>query len=412
MWVVAQSAWARDEMGVPAWRRSMQSQCRPVPQGPLADSGENARMKLATYRDGSRDGQLVVVSRDLGLAQYATHIANRLQQVLDDWNYLSPQLQDVYDGLNAGRARNAFPFDPAQCMAPLPRAYQRADGAAYPQHLELLCKAGGTEPPAALHSEPLMAQGAGDALLGPHAPIVCASESLGVDFGAGLAVITSDIPMGCSADRALDGIRLVMLANDVSLRGLMPIESARGFGLVQSKPGTAYSPVAVTPDALGEAWSRGRVHLALQCTWNGRKVGVCDAAAEMVFHFGELIAHLARTRPLRAGTVIGSGPVSNRGLETKTGTTWPQGYSSIAEKRAMETLQDSKAVTEYMQYGDTIRLDMKAANGQSVFGAIEQEVVRPEAPTRARAPGSKASANAAGSTSETSHNPPAETAPS
>ena len=375
-------------MGVQLGCGGASGQCRPVPKGPRADSGENANMKLATYRDGSRDGQLVVVSRDLGLAQYATHIANRLQQVLDDWNYLSPQLQDVYDALNAGRSRNAFPFDPAQCMAPLPRAYQRAFAAAYPHHLELLCKALGTEPPANLHSEPLLGQGASDFLLGPNDPIVCATEAYGIDFGAGLAVVASDIPMGCAADRALDGIRLVMLANDVSLRNLMPVESAKGFCPVQSQAGTAFSPVAVTPDELGDAWSRGRVHLTLQCTWNGRKVGMCEAGPEMAFHFGQLIAHLAKTRPLRAGTIIGSGAVSNRGIEKKGGTTWPQGYSCITEKRAMETLQDGKPATDYMQYGDTIRLDMKAANGQSVFGAIEQEVVRPKAATRGRPPGS------------------------
>jgi fumarylacetoacetate (FAA) hydrolase len=352
-------------------------------------------MKLATYRDGSRDGQLVVVSRDLGLAQYATHIANRLQQVLDDWNYLSPQLQDVYDTLNAGRSRNAFPFDPAQCMAPLPRAFQRADCAAYPSHTELLCKAAGAELPANLHTEPLMAQGTGDALLGPNDPIVVASEALGIDFGAGLAVVTDDIPMGCPADRALEGVRLLMLANDITLRSLMSAAAANGQGPVQSKPATAFSPVAVTPEELGEAWSRGRVHLALQCTWNGRKVGLCDAGSDMAFHFGQLIAHLAKTRALRAGTLVSAGPVGNPGIEKKGAAAWPQGYSCIAEKRAIETLQDSQPATNYLQYGDTIRLDMKAANGHSVFGAIEQEVVAPKPVTRGRPPGSGQTAFAA-----------------
>ena len=354
-------------------------------------------MKLATYRDGSRDGQLVVVSRDLGLAQYATHIANRLQQVLDDWNYLSPQLQDVYDALNAGRSRSAFPFDPTQCMAPLPRAFQRVDAVAYPSHVELLCKANGSEVPAALTTGPCMVQGAGDALLGPHDPIVCASEAQGIDFGAGLAVIAGDIPMGCAADRALDGVRLVMLANDVILRNVMPDELARGGGLVQSKPATAYSPVAVTPDELGEAWSRGRVHLTLQCTWNGRKVGLCETGPDMGFHFGHLLAHLARTRPLRAGTLVGAGPVSNRGTEKKGVTTWPQGYCCIAEKRAMETLQDGQPATHYLQYGDTIRIEMKGANGQNLFGTLEQEVVPPQATSRGRSPGSIHAGNDAAS---------------
>ncbi|MES2949300.1 MAG: fumarylacetoacetate hydrolase family protein [Pseudomonadota bacterium] len=338
-------------------------------------------MKLATYKDGSRDGQLVVVSRDLGLAVYASNIANRLQQVLDDWNYLSPQLQDLYDSLNNGRSRHAFPFDAAQCMAPLPRAYQWADGSAYLNHVELVRKARGAEVPESFYTDPLMYQGGSDDLQGPCDPIVCASEAFGIDFEAEVAVITSDIPMGCAAERALDGIRLVMLVNDVSLRKLIPDELAKGFGFVQSKPATAFSPVAVTPDELGDAWAKGRVHLPLQSTWNGRKVGLCDAGPDMTFHFGQLIAHLCKTRNLRAGSIIGSGTVSNKGVTKGTGdkarTEWPNGYSCIAEKRAMETIQDGQPSTEFMQYGDTIRIEMKGLDGHSIFGAIEQEVVAP-----------------------------------
>jgi fumarylacetoacetate (FAA) hydrolase len=336
---------------------------------------ENRPMKLATYKDGSRDGQLVVVSRDLSHAAYASHIANRLQQVLDDWNYLSPQLQDIFDALNAGRARNAFPFDPARCMAPLPRAYQWADGSAYINHVELVRKARGAEVPASFYTDPLMYQGGSDDFIGPCDPVVCSSEAFGIDFEAEVAVITGDVPMGCPPERAIDSVRMLMLVNDVSLRNLIPDELAKGFGFVQSKPATAFSPVAVTPDELGDAWAKGRVHLPLQSTWNGRKVGLCDAGAEMTFHFGQLIAHLCKTRNVRAGSIIGSGTVSNKGIEKNGKLDWPNGYSCIAEKRAMETIQDGAPATGFMQYGDTIRIEMKGRDGQSVFGAIEQEIV-------------------------------------
>ena len=337
-------------------------------------------MKLATYKDGSRDGQLVVVSRDLSQAHYASNIANRLQQVLDDWNYLAPQLQDLSDTLNNGRARHAFPFDPKMCLAPLPRAYQWVDGSAYLNHVELVRKARGAEVPESFYSDPLMVQGGSDDLQGACDPIACANLDWGLDFEAELAVITGDIPQGCAADRALDGIRLLMLANDVTLRNLIPAELAKGFGFVQSKPATAFSPVAVTPDELGDAWAKGRVHLPLLSTWNGRKVGQCDAGPDMTFHFGQLIAHLAKTRNVRAGSIIGSGTVSNKGLTKGTGdkarTDWPNGYSCIAEKRAMEILLDGQPSTAFMQFGDTIRIEMKGADGQSIFGAIEQEVIR------------------------------------
>ena len=325
-----------------------------------------AFMKLATYQDGSRDGQLVVVSRDLASAHYAGGIATRLQQVLDDWNFLSPQLQDLYTTLNQGRARHAFAFEPHKCMAPLPRAYQWADGSAYLNHVELVRKARGAEMPQSFYTDPLMYQGGSDDFLGPCQDVVCLDPAWGIDFEAELAVITDDVPMGSTPEQALEGVRLLMLANDVSLRELVPAELAKGFGFFQSKPATAFSPVAVTPDELGDAWAGGRVHLTLQSTWNGKKVGLCEAGPEMTFHFGELIAHICKTRNVRAGSIVGSGTVSNKD--------WSRGYSCIAEKRAIETLEESAPKTGFMQYGDTIRIEMKGRDGQSVFGAIDQKI--------------------------------------
>jgi fumarylacetoacetate (FAA) hydrolase len=332
-------------------------------------------MKFATLKDGSRDGQLVVVSRDLTLAHYATGIASRLQQVLDDWGFMSPQLQDLYDAVNTGRARHSFPFDPAQCMAPLPRAYQWADGSAYLNHVELVRKARNAEVPESFYTDPLMYQGGSDDFLGPTDDVVVPSEAMGIDFEAEIAVITGDIRMGATPDQALDGIRLVMLANDVSLRNLIPAELAKGFGFFQSKPATAFGPVAVTLDELGEAWQDGRVHLALQSSWNGRKVGLCDAGPEMTFHFGQLIAHIAKTRNVRAGSIVGSGTVSNKGVEKNGHMDWPKGYSCIAEKRCIETIQTGQPYTDFMKFGDTIRIEMKGLDGRSLFGAIDQEIV-------------------------------------
>ena len=349
-------------------------------------------MKLATYKDGSRDGQLVVVSRDLTQAHYATGIAHTLQRVLDDWNFLSPQLQDLYDALNRGadgsvfasKARHAFPFDPKQCMAPLPRAYQWASGAAYINHVELMHHARKESIPASFYTDPLMVQGASDDFLGPCDEVVCASESYGIDFDAEVAVITADVRLGATPAQALDGIRLVMLANEFSLRHLIPGELAKGFGFFQSKPATAFSPVAVTLDELGDAWDKGRVNLALQSTWNGRKVGMCEAGLDMTFHFGQLIAHMCKTRNVRAGSVVGSGTVSNKGVVSKGRTDWPKGYNCIAEKRAIEIIQDGQAVTDFMKFGDTIRIEMKGRDGKSLFGAIDQEIVPLEAPATHR----------------------------
>ncbi len=326
-------------------------------------------MKLATYKDGSRDGQLVVVSRDLTTAHYASGIATRLQQLLDDWNFVSPQLEDLYQTLNNGKARHAFEFEPAKCMAPLPRAYQWADGSAFINHVELVRKARNAEVPESFYTDPLMYQGGGDDFIGARDPIVCPNPEWGIDFESEVAVITSDVPMGTSADAALEGVRLVMLANDVSLRNLIPAELAKGFGFFQSKPATAFSPVAATPDELGDAWRGGRVHLNLESVWNGKRVGLCSAGDEMTFHFGQLIAHICKTRNVRAGSIVGSGTVSNKD--------WSRGYSCIAEKRAIETIEGGEPKTAFMQYGDTIRIEMKGLDGASMFGTIEQTVRAP-----------------------------------
>lgn len=323
-------------------------------------------MKLATYKDSSRDGQLVVVSRDLSTAHYATGIAGKLQQVLDDWNFMSPQLQDLYETLNQGKARHAFPFEPSRCMAPLPRAYQWADGSAYINHVELVRKARNAEVPESFYTNPLMYQGGSDDFIGPCDDVVVASEEFGIDFEAEIAVITGDVPMRATPEQALEGVRLLMLANDVSLRNLIPDELAKGFGFFQSKPATAFSPVAVTLDEVGDAWDKGRLHMTLQSTWNGRKVGMCEAGPEMTFSFGQLIAHICKTRNVRAGSIVGSGTVSNKD--------WSHGYSCIAEKRAIETIEDGKPKTEFMKFGDTIRIEAKGKDGLSVFGAIDQKI--------------------------------------
>jgi fumarylacetoacetate (FAA) hydrolase len=324
-------------------------------------------MKLATLKDGSRDGQLAVVSRDMSTAHFATGMASTLQRVLDDWNFISPQLEDLYATLNGGKARHAFAFDPRQCMAPLPRAYQWADGSAYLNHVELVRKARGAEVPVSFYEDPLMYQGGSDDFLGPCDDAPFASTDWGIDFESEVAVITGDVPQGATPGAALEGVRLLLLANDWSLRNLIPAELAKGFGFVQSKPATAFSPVAVTPDEVGAAWRGGRLHLVLQSAWNGRNVGQTQAGPEMTFHFGQLVAHLAKTRRVRAGSIVGSGTVSNKD--------WACGYSCVAEKRAIETIESGAPSTAFMQFGDTIRIEMLGADGLSVFGAIEQRVV-------------------------------------
>ena len=327
-------------------------------------------MKLATIKDGSRDGQLAVIARDLKTAHIADGIAPTLQAALDDWAFIAPQLDALYSELNAGRARRAFDFDPARCMAPLPRAFQWADGSAYLNHVELVRKARGAEMPPSFHDDPLMYQGGSDDFLGPLDDIVLAHEEWGIDFESEVAVITGDLPMGATPDQAHGQIRLIMLANDVSLRNLIPPELAKGFGFVQSKPATAFSPVAVTRDELGDAWRGGKVHLPLRSTWNGRLVGQPDAGVDMAFNFPQLVAHLCKTRNVRAGSIVGSGTVSNRDAS--------RGYSCIAEQRCLEIIEHGEAVTGFMRFGDTIRIEMVDAAGKSVFGAIEQTVKRLE----------------------------------
>lgn len=318
-------------------------------------------MKLATYKDGSRDGQLVVVSRDLSTAHYATGIAQKLQQALDDWNFIGPQLQDLYVTLNQGKARHAFPFDPRMCMAPVPRAYERLSSVAFASLAEMLWPQ--------RQATPVVFQARSDALLGACDDVVLPSEDDAIDFGAGLAVITGDVPQGATPDVALEGVRLLMLVNDWNLR-------AHAGGVcpdLQGMPAAGFSPVAVTPDELGDAWSGGRVGLALHTTWNGRKVGMCDMG-EMSLHFGQLLAQACKTRAVRAGCIVGSGPVSNRGVGKGVGQDWPKGYACIAEKRAMEAAQGVSPPTDYMTFGDTVRIEVKGRDGQSIFGAIEQVV--------------------------------------
>jgi len=325
-------------------------------------------MKLATLKDGTRDGQLAVVSRDLKTAHLADGIAPTLQRALDDWGFIEPQLQALYEELNAGKAHRPFDFDPTRCMAPLPRAFQWADGSAYVNHVELVRKARYAEMPESFWHDPLMYQGGSDDFIGPTDDIVLASEEWGIDFEGELAVITDDVPMSTAPAQAASHIKLVMLVNDVSLRNLIPAELAKGFGFFQSKPASSFSPVAVSPDELGDAWQDGKVNLPLRVTWNGAQVGQPNAGVDMVFSFPQLIAHVAKTRRARAGSIIGSGTVSNKDAS--------KGYSCIAEKRCLETIADGEAKTPFMKFGDTIRIEMMDANGKSIFGAINQQVVQ------------------------------------
>jgi fumarylacetoacetate (FAA) hydrolase len=324
-------------------------------------------MKLATYNDGTRDGQLVVVSQDLQTAHLAQGICPTLQKALDDWSFFAPQLQDLYQTLNAGKgARHEFVFEPQKCLAPLPRAYQWADGSAYVNHVELVRRARGADMPASFWTDPLMYQGASDDLLAPHAPIVCPDQAYGIDFEAEVAVITDDVPMSTSAEQAEAHIKLLLLVNDVSLRHLIPDELARGFGFFQSKPASAFSPVAVTPDELGSAWDGRKLHLPLRVFWNGQLVGQANAGVDMVFDFAQLIAHVCKTRRMGAGSIIGSGTVSNQDPGA--------GYSCIAELRAREMIEHGQARTAYMRHGDRVRIEMLDAQQHSIFGAIDQVV--------------------------------------
>ena len=334
-------------------------------------------MKLATLKDGSRDGRLLVVSRDLKTCAPAPARAATLQKALDDWDTVAPLLQAISEEINGGKIAGTAEFNARDCHSPLPRAYQWADGSAYVNHVELVRKARGAEMPKEFWTDPLMYQGGSDSFLAPFDPIRMADEAWGIDLEAEVAVVTGDVPMGASAAQAAAGIRLVMLVNDVSLRNLIPNELGKGFGFFQSKPSSAFSPVTVTPDELGAAWSGNKVHLPLVSHLNGKKLGEPNAGVDMTFDFATLVAHAAKTRPLCAGSIIGSGTVSNRGSDGGPGRPVAEGgvgYSCLAEVRTVETLKGGKAVTPFLKFGDTVRIEMFDAAGASIFGAIEQSV--------------------------------------
>ena len=335
-------------------------------------------MKLATLHDGTRDGTLVIVSRDLARMVSVPEIARTMQQALDHWETVAPALATVAAELDAGRLSDARAFVPQQAAAPLPRAYQWADGSAYVNHVELVRRARGATMPPEFWTDPLMYQGASDRMLGAHADIELADEAWGIDFEAEVAVITGDVAMGTDATTALSRVRLVTLVNDVSLRALIPAELAKGFGFLQSKPASSFAPVAVTPDELGAAWRGGRLHLPLVSHVNGALFGRPDAGVDMTFDFGTLIAHLARTRDLGAGTIVGSGTVSNReaGGPGRPARDGGVGYSCIAEQRTVETITGGKPQTPFLRFGDRVRIEMHDAAHRSVFGAIDQVVRR------------------------------------
>jgi fumarylacetoacetate (FAA) hydrolase len=336
-------------------------------------------MKLASLKAGGRDGTLVVVSRDLTRATPVPEIARTLQAALDDWMALAPKLEEAYRTLNADPA-SGQPFDPAEAASPLPRAYQWADGSAYVNHVELVRKARGAEMPPSFWTDPLMYQGCSDSFLAPTDPIPAATEAWGVDFEAEIAVITGDVPMGVPAEAARGHIRLLMLVNDVSLRNLIPAELGKGFGFFQSKPASSFSPVAVTPDELGDAWDGGKLHRPLVTTLNGEPFGKPDAGVDMTFDFPTLIAHAAKTRRLAAGSIIGSGTVSNKldGGPGKPVSAGGVGYSCLAELRMIETIEHGAPKTPFMRFGDRVRIELFDKDGASVFGAINQQVVRYE----------------------------------
>ena len=325
-------------------------------------------MKLASLKAGGRDGTLVVVSRDLARAVPVPDIAPTLQAALDDWEENAKFLQEVASHLEEGPVGGEIPFDPQAAAAPLPRAYHWVDGSAYVNHVELVRKARGAEMPESFWHDPLVYQGGSDDFLGPTDPIVVASEDFGIDMEAETAVITDDVPMQTPAEEAGRHIRLLMLVNDVSLRNLIPGELAKGFGFYQSKPSTAFSPVAVTPDELGDAFAEGRFHLPLRTWLNGELFGEPDCGVDMTFDFRQLIAHVTKTRRLGAGTIIGSGTISNYDRS--------KGSSCIAEKRMLETLEHGAPKTPFMRFGDTVRIEMLDRHGRSIFGAIDQRVTQ------------------------------------
>jgi len=333
-------------------------------------------MKLATLKQGGRDGTLVVVSRDLTRCLAVPTIAHSLQAALDDWERCAPLLAQVSDALNAGTAQGAQPFDAAQCHSPLPRAYQWADGSAYLNHVELVRKARGAQVPDSFYTDPLMYQGGSDSFVGPRDPIDAVTEDWGIDLEAEVAVVTGDLPLGAGVQQCERAIRLVMLVNDVSLRGLIPGELAKGFGFFQSKPASAFSPVAVTPDELGSAWQGAKVHLPLGVQINGAPFGCPNAGQDMAFSFAQLVAHVTKTRAMAAGSIIGSGTVSNKqgSLHGSSIANGGVGYCCLAEVRMYETIESGKPATPFLRFGDRVRIEMLDAAGQSIFGAIEQTV--------------------------------------
>lgn len=323
-------------------------------------------MKLASIKQG-RDGQLVVVNSLMQRYVAVTDIAPTLQAALDNWGRCKDQLLGVYQQLENGELEGQL-FNAELCASPLPRAFQWADGSAYVNHVELVRKARNAQMPATFWTDPLMYQGGSDSFLGPREDIAVAIEAWGIDFEAEVAVIVDDVPMGVSADQARQHIQLVMLVNDVSLRNLIPGELAKGFGFYHAKPSSAFSPVAVTPEALGDAWDGAKLHLPLRAILNGDLVGQPNAGIDMTFDFGQLIAHAAKTRPLCAGTVVGSGTVSN--LDRSNGS------CCLAEVRMLETIANGSATTEFMRFGDRIQIDMLDDSGQSIFGEIDQKVTK------------------------------------
>ncbi len=325
-------------------------------------------MKLATLRDGTRDGRLAVVRRDLARAAWADGIAKTLQAALDDWQHVAPRLAQLAGRLEAGTGAAAFDFDPAQAMAPLPRAHHWVDGSAYVNHVELVRKARGATMPESFWTDPLVYQGGSDDLLGPMQDAPFPSEEWGIDLEGEIAVVTDDVPMTRDAAGARGHIKLLMLVNDWSLRNLIPGELAKGFGFYQSKPATAFSPVAVTPDELGTAWHDAKVHLPLLVGINGKPFGQPNAGVDMTFDFGQLIAHVTKSRRLGAGTIIGSGTISNYDRSL--------GSACLAELRMLETIADGKPSTPFLSFGDRVRIEMLDATGRSIFGAIDQQVVR------------------------------------
>ena len=333
-------------------------------------------MKLATLKQGGRDGTLVVVNRSLSHYRAVPAIARTLQAALDDWDVCEPQLRQVYEALNSGAFSDQVPFDPSLCHSPLPRAYQWADGSAYVNHVELVRRARGAELPPEFWTDPLMYQGGSDSFVGPCDPMLALSEDWGIDLEAEVAVITGDVKMGTSAAQCAPAIRLLMLVNDVSLRNLIPGELAKGFGFFQSKPASAFSPVAITPDELGADWRDGRVHRPLTVHINDQLFGQPDAGTDMVFNFPQLVAHVTKTREMEAGSIIGSGTVSNKqgDLNGSSIANGGVGYCCLAEVRMYETIETGKPQTSYLKFGDKVRIEMFDADGISIFGAIEQEV--------------------------------------